>query len=507
MTTRVTMVQFALRANERFDMENVRTTLAANPTSAIWFCSASGKTGFTSKDTNYVLNVVDDKVVMRQYSKKPTHFVHVKALVSFNKASSVVGKADIKINETGNVQVTLSYPEEGKVESLEHVMGLIKHGVQKYVKKVLKTELNLVNANMYWKMGHGGSFDLEQLLGVYRESGYDAVLSNSDTEELTGSTRIHITKDDVASGLLHRKGSFQMRIKKPDMSRLSSYLSWGKNVLRVLGGEKGRETYDDEPDFFECNGNPIPSPRDYETGTCPENYAIVPNKRGDPCCKKIPKSKASFKKSLVGAYAKHRIPVPQSIAMITEAERQQSRAKWAKVSSPTTGCVIKTSNRPARSRVVRVSGDFSSGLMVDAKICSKYSAKDIKELAKSVGIDVKPLRTKEKICRKIDELSRQGYASLRREGIDANSAIGQNTRNAEAREQRNNALLDSFLRQFDPDLCRKGTKRRGVYDKDQIKTFARVLGLRNVSKLSKEEMCKRIREKAQLLRQERSIAT
>ena len=501
----LSLVQFSFRAANSIDIESVGSKIVKNPTSALWFCSAVAQTTFVNKDIVFELQVTNNQIKKRSYSKKTPKFLHVKAFVPFTKNHGVVGEINIKIHGSGSIQCTLSWPQKGKASKLNHVMDVVAHGVQKYIsQKIVERKVNLINGNVYWNKGHPGSFDLESLLDVYTKAGYDVKLSNSARDDLSGSTRILVKRDEGVSGLLHRKGSFQIRIKKPE-GGVNSAIQWGIDVAEVLGSAEAQKHYDGEPDLMECAGNPVPTPRSF-TGTCPEGYYVIPNARGEPCCKPLPKYKASatFKRTVAKKYSSRGIEIPASLTMFTDAERSRAKNAWPVKPNPVRGCVTKGVAGDTKGKIaVNAVGEK---VFLNQKDCSKIPAAEVKRMAKNAGIDIKPLRTRAKICKALDDLSKAGFNGLSRQGVATNNTVGQYTSNATKEAQRLKSLLDKTLEDFDGDRCRIGTVKRGMYPLMTIKRVAQIVGLTGVSKLKKEELCRRVNEKiAQLKRNKAKI--
>ena len=132
-----------------------------------------------------------------------------------------------------------------------------------------------------------------------------------------------------------------------------------------------------------CPKGRRPSPYSMQ-GQCPkEGCYVKPNPQGQPCCYKVPKNTGYSEKRVQNAFAKANVRVPNKVRRVfnfgnnTNAKRNN------------------TSHGPIN---VRVKFNEKLGLKIGTRQCSRYTKVALVDIARRLGLAVRPEMTKPALC-------------------------------------------------------------------------------------------------------------
>ena len=148
-------------------------------------------------------------------------------------------------------------------------------------------------------------------------------------------------------------------------------IEWVKNKP-VKVNKKGKTT---------CK-NP-PTPATFE-GDCAPGYYCRPNAQGFPCCYKIPENLTVGRRTAIAAYKKAGVPMPEKVKKLL--------------------FIVGNVNVNAGSKQNNIVWNAAKGVMIRKRACMRYSAAELGEFAKKLGIDwVKEKKKREGLKKKLPE--------------------------------------------------------------------------------------------------------
>lgn len=126
-----------------------------------------------------------------------------------------------------------------------------------------------------------------------------------------------------------------------------------------------------------------PSPYSMQ-GQCPkEGCYVKPNPQGQPCCYKVPKNTSYSEKRVQNAFAKANVRVPSKVRRVFNFGNNTNNKR------------NNTSHGPIN---VRVKFNDKLGLKIGTRQCSRYTKVALVDIARRLGLAVKPEMTKPVLC-------------------------------------------------------------------------------------------------------------
>lgn len=493
---KITLCQFSLISSLPFDLIKVAERFKLNPQKRLQ--SIHGIRYFHKEHVGdnilFEYRRVGDSIVYSKYFPHEPGMIHIKC--SFYKTN-----VEIKMFSSGKIMVTCAYPSS--IDSTKEAFEDYLSKIQSYIEDVsgrfqMQKSINLIRADI--ASFQDGSFDRDVLKGVLTpEFGFVR-----DTDTVAERVQAVDEENPNFSVLFQRKGKVQVIMSYKSMQNHSSadkafrFIDKVQKLVKMIKARSNRNNVyiPNVTNLSECNGNPLPAPRTFE-GICPEEYFVIPSKKGVPCCKKIPDyvKTSLFWKTIRKKYGKFGIPIPKSLYALTGRNNGEI-SKAPKTKSPTVNKITRTytvmGDGEMRQRgKQKVYTDF----YINGTECYKLPVVEIKKIGAYLGLDVKHLRTGGKICQAIDQLSRREYPALVR--VDHPEQVKspvKKTRVIQNFTALGQASRNLVKQKFDKFKCSKGTKKRGFYSIPEIKGMAQILGIRGFSKLPKETLCKKIEE-------------
>ena len=207
-----------------------------------------------------------------------------------------------------------------------------------------------------------------------------------------------------------------------------------------------------------------PSPYSMQ-GTCPKAGCYVkPNPQGQPCCYKVPKNTKYSEGKVRDAYEKANVRVPSKVREVfnfgnnTDAKRNN------------------TTHAAANNIVVR--RNETSGLKIGTRQCSRYTKVALVDIARRLGLAVKPAMTKPQLCELI--------------ASRAKNATNTNTKTGNRAVTFKNGAKTYVVTGNSPASLRIGNRFAKTYKRDQLARFALRMRVQVPDGATVLEMCHRI---------------
>lgn len=381
-----------------------------------------------------------------------------------------------KVFPSGKVMVTAGYPS-GHALDRTHVTVFLD-ALQEALSYALGSEtsrkLNLFRVDLLGQTG--GSYDREELRRYLRDHFQGVRNSDTDAERVQAFSKSH----PGFSLLVQRRGKVQLIMSGKErgftVKDVFDFVAYAERMHEGLAGRNNVYSRN-VVDLSECSGNPVASPREV-TGDCPEGMFVFPSKKGVPCCKAVPKyhkSKA-FRESVTRRYGVVKRDLPPKVrALFGEPSRPLPKAD---ANGPLT---LQVSGRGSMKK--RGAQDIYKGFYINGKECYRYSAKEIKDMGRSLGLDVSSLRKGANICKEIDVRSRA-------RGFGVNRTNGYEEAVTPPRSD-----LNTLKSRFEAYRCSLGTKKRGFYSVQEVQGMAEMLGIRGYSRMKKADLCSLIKKR------------
>ena len=422
-----------------------------------------------------VYSEVAGKYTLRVFYPHEMGMLHIKGTVQGKEVQ-------MKLYPKGSIMMTIGgLPGDQTRTNLALFLESLQDYLETLTGHKLKSTLNLVRLDL--EGFQGGAFDREDLKLALQKDFRNVKNSETSAERVQA---FHKTEPSF-SVLFQRRGKVQVICsskgrKEPfTLKDAFAFVQDIQQVIQSLGQTYNKNIFN----TFDCHGNPVPEPRAF-SGNCPEGFFMIPSKEGRPCCKPVPKyiKGAAFRKSITKKYASHGLELPHSLQVLMGLVNKPN--KKAKTPSPK----VSPSKVTCHGKGVmstRGKQKIYTGFFVNGKECYKYPVKDLKELGKKLGLDIRFLKTGANICEDMDRLSRTHTNVIRRTNQENGKRVTP-LKNILPKEENAKKI-------FDPQRCGKGAVKRGFYTMKDLHTAAKFFGIRGYSKMKKEELCAVLKER------------
>lgn len=439
------------------------------------------------------------KVKVQGINRGPASYLFFKFKVNIKKDGKIVnGLVDIYKNGKMRISQGLINTKHTEPEKIREQIIALRHHVSKYF--MTQAEQVLKNESVRSKINNiTGSFEVNRVFSVanfaavqrkskpgirlvnnFSHNGYQiippsyepeifpAVITGFKTQDGKKAFKMNITVNgkiqiigiqtisDIQTvyGLANKYLDVLDRVGvlRPSGKKLTT----NKNIRkgRVVGKLKGST----------CPMPRRPNPDSFE-GKCPSGQYIYPNPQGYPCCKKIPKSTTYSRNKVIEAFKKANVPIPKDVKAIFNIKN-----------SP----VVATNNK-SNIEVKVVKGAKGEYIAIGNRDCMKMGKKALVETAAKLGIIVNPRATKDTICALI----------ARKAGIDIFTKL----------EVPFRLRNTNYVARINGDKLKiiGGTRKRGqdckTLSKTEVKQIGRVIGVNNVNKSTRPQICDAIIDK------------
>lgn len=175
-----------------------------------------------------------------------------------------------------------------------------------------------------------------------------------------------------------------------------------KKIAVPAGLAKNKPVKANKKEKTTCKNPPTPATFD---GDCAPGYYCRPNAQGFPCCYKIPENLTVGRRTAIAAYKKAGVPMPEKVKKLLYIVGNVN---------------VNTGNKQ------NIAWNAAKGVMIRKRACMRYSAAELGEFAKKLGIDwAKEKKKREALKKKLPEggwkvwLCEQMASKLAQQGIVA----------------------------------------------------------------------------------------